>query len=104
VRLRAIGSIPKPMLERQPEPAPWRPEPSGERPVIFGRAGLPIACAAALYERARLGPGAVIAGPAIVTQYDTTTVLPPGWTARVDAIGNLIAERAAPEREWSDAR
>ena len=47
----------------------------------------------AVYEREKLVPGVTIKGPAIVTQYDTTTVLPPEWRAQIDAIGNLIAER-----------
>jgi N-methylhydantoinase A len=99
VRLRAIGVVPKPSLTRQPVPAPWEPEPSDEREVVFGRSSEPLPCSAALYERDQLGPGAVLAGPAIVTQYDTTTVLPPGWVARVDAVNNLVAELASTERE-----
>jgi N-methylhydantoinase A len=47
----------------------------------------------AVYEREKLVPGVSMKGPAIVTQYDTTTVLPPEWQARIDVIGNLIAER-----------
>jgi N-methylhydantoinase A len=33
--------------------------------------------------------GAVFAGPAVVQQVDATTIIEPGWTARVDEIGNL---------------
>jgi N-methylhydantoinase A/oxoprolinase/acetone carboxylase beta subunit len=29
-------------------------------------------------------------GPAIVNQYDSTTVIPPGLTARVDRFGNIV--------------
>src|SRR5438067_426573 len=43
----------------------------------------------AIYERARLPLGARLAGPAIVEQSDTTTVIPPGVTALVDDAGNL---------------
>ncbi|MFL5690801.1 MAG: hypothetical protein ACJ795_03275, partial [Ktedonobacteraceae bacterium] len=50
-----------------------------------------------VYEREKLVPGVTVKGPAIVTQYDTTTVLPPEWQARVDALGNLIAERVKKE-------
>jgi N-methylhydantoinase A len=46
-----------------------------------------------LYERDRLDVGAAITGPAIVEQFDATTVIPPGWRARVDARRNLILER-----------
>jgi N-methylhydantoinase A/oxoprolinase/acetone carboxylase beta subunit len=46
-----------------------------------------------VYERERLGRAAAIAGPAIVEQYDTTTWVPGGWTASVDAHANLVLER-----------
>jgi len=51
---------------------------------------------ATLYERDRLGVGAVITGPAIVEQFDATTVIPAGWTARVDGLQNLILEKSLP--------
>jgi N-methylhydantoinase A len=47
----------------------------------------------AIYERARLPLGARLTGPAIVEQNDTTTVIPPGVTARVDDAGNLRLRR-----------
>ena len=34
------------------------------------------------------------AAPAIVEQFDATTVIPPGWTARTDGYRNLILEKA----------
>jgi N-methylhydantoinase A len=48
---------------------------------------------AVLYERDRLEIGAAVPGPAIVEQFDATTVIPPGWAARVDGYRNLILER-----------
>ena len=45
---------------------------------------------AALYERHALGAGTVLDGPAILLQLDATTVVPPGWQARVDASGALL--------------
>jgi N-methylhydantoinase A len=47
----------------------------------------------AIYERARLPLGARLAGPAIVEQNDTTTVIPPGVSALVDDAGNLRLRR-----------
>lgn len=44
---------------------------------------------AKVWQRERLAPGAQIAGPAIIQQADATTVLEPGSTALVDALGNL---------------
>ena len=48
---------------------------------------------AAVYERARLGAGDTIKGPAIIEQDDTTTIVLPGWSARTDAANNLHLER-----------
>jgi N-methylhydantoinase A/oxoprolinase/acetone carboxylase beta subunit len=46
-----------------------------------------------LYERDRLDIGASIAGPALVEQFDATTVIPPRWNGHVDGYGNLILAR-----------
>ena len=46
----------------------------------------------AVYERSRLLAGNRIPGPAIVTEYSATTLIPPEWSGRVDRIGNLILE------------
>lgn len=45
---------------------------------------------ASIYERELLPVGSVFEGPAIVEQFDTTTVMPPGCVAKVDQYGNLI--------------
>jgi N-methylhydantoinase A len=44
---------------------------------------------APVYQREMLPLGAVFAGPAVVQQVDATTIIEPGWSARVDEIGNL---------------
>ena len=62
---------------------------TGERRAYFGDGYLPTA----LYERARLPLGARLAGPVIVEQDDTTTVIPPGVNALVDEAGNLRLRR-----------
>ena len=41
-------------------------------------------------DRETLGGDAVVRGPAIVEQLDTTTVVPPGQRATVDRVGNLV--------------
>ena len=43
-----------------------------------------------LYERAALPAGAVFAGPAILMQLDATTLIPPGWTAKVHRSAAVI--------------
>jgi N-methylhydantoinase A len=55
--------------------------------------GVTQAVEATLYERDKLDIGATIAGPAIVEQFDATTVIPQSWTGRVDGYRNLILER-----------
>jgi N-methylhydantoinase A len=42
------------------------------------------------YRRAALKAGNHLPGPAIVDQMDTTTLIPPGFAARVDPFGNLV--------------
>ncbi|MBO1076194.1 hydantoinase/oxoprolinase family protein [Roseomonas marmotae] len=48
---------------------------------------------AALYDRATLGAEDEFSGPAIVTQLDATTLVPPGWRARMHASGALVLRR-----------
>jgi N-methylhydantoinase A len=45
---------------------------------------------AAIYDRSLLRAGNRIPGPAIVTEYSATSLIPPDWSARVDRTGNLI--------------
>lgn len=47
----------------------------------------------AIYDRSKLRAGNHIRGPAIVTEYSATSLIPPGWFARVDRTGNLVLER-----------
>jgi N-methylhydantoinase A/oxoprolinase/acetone carboxylase beta subunit len=47
------------------------------------------------YDRAALQAGNRLEGPAIVLQYDSTTVIPPGVAAHVDRFGNIVIEVAA---------
>jgi 5-oxoprolinase (ATP-hydrolysing) len=51
---------------------------------------------AALVERTSARPGQAIAGPAIVVERNATTVVEPGWTARVTALDHLVLERTTP--------
>lgn len=87
VRLETSAPVEAPTLPRQ---APGSPDTSaallGEKSVWFGGRALPTR----LYTRDGLQAGHRFAGPAVVFQYDTTTVIPPDWQADVDAYGNLI--------------
>ncbi len=84
--LRAIGVTPKPDFKAQELTGRDRdPEPVATRPVKFdesaGMVDTPI------FDRERLEPGHVVAGPAIIEQFDSTVVVPPGVTAALDEWG-----------------
>ncbi len=59
---------------------------TGEQPIYYEGAFH----TAALYDRAKLKAGNRIDGPAIVTEMDSTTVILPGYTGGVDALGNIL--------------
>jgi N-methylhydantoinase A len=42
--------------------------------------------------RGGLTSGQIVAGPAIITQFDATTVVPPGCAARIDDASNIVIE------------
>ncbi|MFH1796332.1 MAG: hydantoinase/oxoprolinase family protein [Pseudomonadota bacterium] len=50
-------------------------------------------CEVPLVDRAALGAGASFAGPVVLTQLDTTTLVPPGWTGHVHESGAIILTR-----------
>ena len=56
--------------------------------------GKSISCP--VYQRERLDVGLVLRGPAILDQFDCTTVVYPGQRARVDAWKNIIITEGAP--------
>jgi N-methylhydantoinase A len=61
----------------------------GTRPVWFDGGWRDTA----IWTRLELPVGARINGPAILEQPDATVVIEPGFTGRIDALGNLIVER-----------
>jgi N-methylhydantoinase A len=48
----------------------------------------------AIYDRSALAPGASIAGPAIVAEDETSTLVGPGWTATINLLGYIEMTRA----------
>ena len=62
----------------------------GTRSVWLPESGGATDCP--VYDRARLHAGNRFKGPAIIEQMDATTVVLPGWTARVEPFRNLILE------------
>jgi 5-oxoprolinase (ATP-hydrolysing) len=58
---------------------------------------------AALYRREALAAGAVIDAPAVIAERNATTVVDPGWQARVGAGGVLELRRVQPRRSLRPA-
>jgi N-methylhydantoinase A len=89
VNLRAVGygAVPKPEL---PTGELGSPDASAavvdEHGVVFDGERVPTK----IYDRSRLQPGAMLEGPAIVTEFDATTVVLPGYRAEVDANFNIL--------------
>lgn len=88
VRCRAIGRVRPPEISRKP--CPTEVEPARSRSVYFQQAGgfVPTAIMA----RNSLAPGEEVAGPAIIDEWTTTTLVPPGWNCLCDEYGNLILD------------
>ena len=91
-RLRVTVEVPKyrPTAEPAAEAALPDAAIAGKRPVHFDAGG---PTETLLVDRALLAPGVRFAGPAIVEQFDATTVVPAGWSAAVDGFRNLVLER-----------
>ena len=62
----------------------------GNRPVLFS--GGSVARPTPVHDRTRIAVGEAIAGPAIIEQVDTTTLVPPGWQATCLADAGLMME------------
>ena len=56
-----------------------------------------------LYLREGLAEGFSAPGPLLVVDDVSTTVVEPGWSVRVDAIGNLVLTREAPQELAADS-
>jgi N-methylhydantoinase A len=90
VRIRATGIVPKPALPRVREGAPNAARAIAlVRPIHFSG----VVRRTPVYDRGLLRAGNRFAGPAVITEYSGTTLVPPGWSARVDAYENLLLSR-----------
>jgi N-methylhydantoinase A len=74
-----------------PAAEPYSPRPASLRPVFDPETGEFVEVA--IHERRNLKPGAVIPGPAIITEDETSTVVTHLFDARVDAFGYLELTR-----------
>lgn len=90
IRLRAIGLMAKPCFAERAGPHDY--EGSVDRRLVYFEddnswVETPV------YSRSSIGEGFSREGPAVIEQYDSTTVVYPGWDIRVDRFGVLHLRR-----------
>ena len=90
VGVTGLGLLTRPHVP-QAQPAGKSPEHArtGQTAVYFSKSTLETP----VYDRSALQTGNELSGPAIIQQYDATTVVEPGWSGRVDQWGTLRLER-----------
>jgi N-methylhydantoinase A len=91
LRVAASGDVGSVDMPRRPDglDAPEKAIAS-QRPVYFDESGGFVPCN--IYARDRLAPGSSIDGPAILEGMDSTVLINPGWTGKIDKYGNCILE------------
>jgi N-methylhydantoinase A len=93
LRLQSVARVQQMPLPELPPAAAGKPTPGGYRQAYFeaadGFVNTPV------YQRSDLGRGAVVDGPAIVEQLDSTSVIGPQQRLVVDAVGNLVVQRSS---------
>jgi N-methylhydantoinase A len=91
LRLTAVGALPRRETHVPAAGTGRRADArTGRRPVYFRGAGF---VATPAYSREGLAPGMAFDGPAIIEQSDATSLVAPGFHARVDAAHNVLLER-----------
>ena len=91
LRVQVTGRVPSlaaPVATSTPGPA----TPRTTRPIYLTGGWVE----ADVYDRAALGAGSVVKGPAVIEQEDTTSVILPGWTCVTNAQGVILVERIKP--------
>jgi N-methylhydantoinase A len=87
LRVSGVGPITHPTLRHlEPGDGDTAAAHTGQRDVCFDGAWH----ATPLFARDRLRAGDAIAGPAVIEEFGSTVPLPPGFSARVDDLGNLV--------------
>lgn len=85
--LATARPLPKPMAEAK---AIVTPAASGQREMIDSATG--TRATAAIHERSALAPGMRLDGPALIVEDGTTTVVPQGFSARINAASQIVLE------------
>lgn len=89
LRLIALGKLPQselvepwPQTDKLPEPIAWRD-------VHFDGQNYRTP----IHNRDQIGRDHILAGPTIIEQLDSTTVIPPGYRGCIEPYGNMIIEK-----------
>lgn len=88
-KVTGVGVIPKPALAERPAAKGPLPEPTEQRRVWMDGIeieGVPV------WRRGQLEPGHRFAGPAVIEEQTSTTVVYPGQRASIDVYGNIDIE------------
>ena len=93
VRVTGIGLIEKPRVAEAPQSSTHEQIATATRPVYFEGAFRDCA----VYPRDAFFAGMTLAGPAIVEEYGSTTVIQPDQIAQVDRYGNMIIQPSGAE-------
>jgi len=93
IRLIGVGAMPKLETLKAPQDGSLAKARIKTRECVFRVDGELKPYETTFFRRHELPVGVPIPGPAIFLQKDSTTVVPPRWTAMVDHIGNVILQR-----------
>jgi N-methylhydantoinase A len=101
LRLGALGRIAKPrMRELGKKHHDVTAAQKASRHVYFRESGGFVACP--IYDRYLLSADDLLSGPAIIEEFDSTTIIHPGYRAVVDRFGNLLISKTSFEDRMAD--
>ena len=89
-----LAAVREPLPPCPPQPADRSVRPNGHA-ALFSPTDL-VLQQVATYRRDGLGPGSVVRGPAVIAEDETTTIVPQGYTARINPLRAILLEKDDP--------
>jgi len=89
-----LAAVREPLPPCPPQPADRSVRPNGHR-ALFSPTDL-VLQQVATYRRDGLGPGSLVHGPAVIAEDETTTIVPQGFTARINPLSAILLEKDDP--------
>jgi len=90
VRVSGVGRVPKLRATKTPRSGSLEKAKIRVSPCLFRVSGELQSFETPFYRRSELPVEETFPGPAVILQTDSTTLVPPGATARVDWTGNIV--------------